>query len=180
MPVRPINRPIPPSLTWKSCLVALSMLIICVIGGELTVVEGKAVASTTLTKSEQKSDRTKQPDKTSPLPLSVIELNSKNFDSMVGDGNIWLVEFYTPWYVATCIYYFTLPGFNKGNVPPVHSTEICVPALITRRVEFETGHAGANIAEILRLLTKVSQCHSTRRQKKKSALEKSTAPPSGR
>jgi hypothetical protein len=31
------------------------------------------------------------------LVLEVTELNSRNFDSFVSDGNVWLVEFYTPW-----------------------------------------------------------------------------------
>jgi thiol-disulfide isomerase/thioredoxin len=30
-------------------------------------------------------------------PLSVVVLTSRNFDSMVGDGSVWLVEFYAPW-----------------------------------------------------------------------------------
>jgi hypothetical protein len=34
--------------------------------------------------------------------LRVVELTSKNFASTIGDGNIWLIEFYTPWYVP-CI-----------------------------------------------------------------------------
>ena len=27
----------------------------------------------------------------------VIELTSRNFDSYIADGNVWLVEFYAPW-----------------------------------------------------------------------------------
>ena len=33
------------------------------------------------------------------LSLRVIELTSKNFGDSVGDGNVWLIEFYTPWCV---------------------------------------------------------------------------------
>jgi protein disulfide-isomerase-like protein len=32
-----------------------------------------------------------------PLSLAVIELTSQNFARTVGDGNVWLIEFYTPW-----------------------------------------------------------------------------------
>ena len=28
---------------------------------------------------------------------SVVELTSKNFDSYISDGNVWLIEFYAPW-----------------------------------------------------------------------------------
>jgi protein disulfide-isomerase-like protein len=31
------------------------------------------------------------------LGLDVVELNSRNFDLSVRDGNVWLVEFMTPW-----------------------------------------------------------------------------------
>jgi hypothetical protein len=33
------------------------------------------------------------------LSLRVIELTSKNFAASIGDGNVWLIEFYTPWCV---------------------------------------------------------------------------------
>lgn len=37
-----------------------------------------------------------QPPDSETLDLRVIELTSKNFGSLVGDGNVWLIEFYTP------------------------------------------------------------------------------------
>ena len=27
----------------------------------------------------------------------VIQLNAKNFDKSIGDGNAWLIEFFAPW-----------------------------------------------------------------------------------
>jgi len=33
----------------------------------------------------------------SSLSLHAIHLTSKNFAESVGDGNVWLIEFYTPW-----------------------------------------------------------------------------------
>jgi hypothetical protein len=33
----------------------------------------------------------------STLSLKPYDLDSRNYDSHVGDGNVWLVEFYTPW-----------------------------------------------------------------------------------
>ena len=75
-----------------------------------TFVSGADVDSTTTTKSSidtatanSESDANEKDDKDSEfssLNLNVIELNSRNFDSMVADGNVWLIEFYTPWYVA--------------------------------------------------------------------------------
>ena len=29
----------------------------------------------------------------------VMPLDLKNFDALVGNGSVWLVEFYAPWYV---------------------------------------------------------------------------------
>ena len=29
----------------------------------------------------------------------VITLDTKNFDSSIADGKVWLIEFYAPWYV---------------------------------------------------------------------------------
>jgi type II secretory pathway component GspD/PulD (secretin) len=43
------------------------------------------------------SEKDSAKDKTNSLVLEVTELNSRNFDSLVSDGNVWLVEFYTPW-----------------------------------------------------------------------------------
>lgn len=34
---------------------------------------------------------------TKPAPKGVIKLDSRNFDSSIRDGNVWLVEFYAPW-----------------------------------------------------------------------------------
>lgn len=31
------------------------------------------------------------------LSLDVVEITSKNFATTIGDGNVWLIEFYTPW-----------------------------------------------------------------------------------
>ena len=30
----------------------------------------------------------------------VITLDTKNFDSSISDGKVWLIEFYAPWYVS--------------------------------------------------------------------------------
>ena len=30
----------------------------------------------------------------------VITLDTKNFDSSISDGKVWLIEFYAPWYVC--------------------------------------------------------------------------------
>ena len=30
----------------------------------------------------------------------VITLDTKNFDSSIADGKVWLIEFYAPWYVS--------------------------------------------------------------------------------
>jgi len=30
----------------------------------------------------------------------VITLDTKNFDSSIADGKVWLIEFYAPWYVG--------------------------------------------------------------------------------
>ena len=30
----------------------------------------------------------------------VITLDTKNFDSSIADGKVWLIEFYAPWYVC--------------------------------------------------------------------------------
>jgi len=30
----------------------------------------------------------------------VITLDTKNFDSSISDGKVWLIEFYAPWYVG--------------------------------------------------------------------------------
>jgi protein disulfide-isomerase-like protein len=48
-----------------------------------------AVEHTTATTAAASSSTT--------IPLEVIELTSQNFASHVGDGNVWLIEFYTPW-----------------------------------------------------------------------------------
>ena len=50
------------------------------------------------TDDDDDDDREEESEKPS-LSLNVIDLNSRNFDSMVADGNVWLIEFYTPWYV---------------------------------------------------------------------------------
>ena len=33
------------------------------------------------------------------LSLRPIDITSKEYTSNVGDGNVWLIEFFTPWYV---------------------------------------------------------------------------------
>jgi len=46
--------------------------------------------------SPKKNDPKKDPPGRKPLGLQVIELTSLNFAASVGDGNVWLIEFYTP------------------------------------------------------------------------------------
>ncbi|CAB9512597.1 Protein disulfide isomerase [Seminavis robusta] len=42
--------------------------------------------------------KSKSPDTTSSgSDLDVVVLTSTNFERMVGDGSVWLVEFYAPW-----------------------------------------------------------------------------------
>ena len=94
-------------------IACLAILINCCCRGTLpiTFVTGAdAVSATTATKiakagtavsgtdDDDDDDREEESEKPS-LSLNVIDLNSRNFDSMVADGNVWLIEFYTPWYV---------------------------------------------------------------------------------
>jgi hypothetical protein len=44
-----------------------------------------------------KDSATEKDNPTSTLSLKPYELDSRNYDSHVGDGNVWLIEFYTPW-----------------------------------------------------------------------------------
>ena len=53
------------------------------------------LSSTESTKGERK-----------PLSIQAIQLTSKNFGAYVGDGNVWLIEFYTPWYVPWVVMYY--------------------------------------------------------------------------
>ena len=46
--------------------------------------------------SPKKNDPKKGPPGRKPQGLQVIELTSQNFGASVGDGNVWLIEFYTP------------------------------------------------------------------------------------
>ena len=93
-------------------IATLAILVLCCCCSHLptTFVSAADVDSTTTTKSSidtttanSESDVNEEDDKDSELSslsLNVIELNSRNFDSMVADGNVWLIEFYTPWYVT--------------------------------------------------------------------------------
>lgn len=54
----------------------------------------------------------------------VVPLDLKNFDSLVGNGSAWVVEFYAPWYapraVVFCVppsFRFTLPCFLVDRLP---------------------------------------------------------------
>ena len=109
------------SATLASIIASLVMLVICCSHGPspITFVSGADADSTTETESSMQTKTTANNDEdedndsssddddhigeeeseSPPLSLNVIELNSRNFDSMVGDGNVWLIEFYTPWYV---------------------------------------------------------------------------------
>jgi hypothetical protein len=49
------------------------------------------------TEAARKDDVEKKTEALKSLSLRVIELTSKNYASSVGDGNVWLIEFYTPW-----------------------------------------------------------------------------------
>jgi hypothetical protein len=43
-------------------------------------------------------DSTAEKDKAASTPSpKPYALDSRNYDSHVGDGNVWLIEFYTPW-----------------------------------------------------------------------------------
>ena len=44
-----------------------------------------------------KNSATEKDNAASTLSLKPYELDSRNYDSHVGDGNVWLIEFYTPW-----------------------------------------------------------------------------------
>ena len=46
--------------------------------------------------STEKKEQMKKEQKEQTLNLRVVEMTSKIFAS-TGDGNVWLIEFYTPW-----------------------------------------------------------------------------------
>lgn len=52
---------------------------------------------TSQTTKDESSSSTAAKEEHKALSLQVIPLTSKNFGANVGDGNIWLIEFYTPW-----------------------------------------------------------------------------------
>lgn len=50
------------------------------------------------------------------ISLLPISLTSQNFASTVGDGNVWLIEFYTPWYVAF------MTGYERLLLSPLYKS----------------------------------------------------------
>jgi thiol-disulfide isomerase/thioredoxin len=64
---------------------------------EKVIGTASADATTTGSANALKSDLLLQQQRSKVDPLAVVVLTSRNFDSMVGDGNVWLVEFYAPW-----------------------------------------------------------------------------------
>lgn len=44
-----------------------------------------------------KDRATEKDNAASTLSLKPYDLDSRTYDSHVGDGNVWLIEFYTPW-----------------------------------------------------------------------------------
>jgi thiol-disulfide isomerase/thioredoxin len=61
-----------------------------------TSADATTTGSASTLKSEQQQQQQQQ-QRSKVDPLSVVVLTSRNFESMVGDGSVWLVEFYAPW-----------------------------------------------------------------------------------
>jgi hypothetical protein len=54
-------------------------------------------------KSKDLDEREEALEAATSLSLRVVTMTSKNFATSVGDGNVWLIEFYTPWCVRSCV-----------------------------------------------------------------------------
>lgn len=66
----------------------------------LLVVLSHVIPSTTGSTNErilQQQQNQHQRPPTTTSTKGVFTLNSKNFDSSLRDGNLWLIEFYAPW-----------------------------------------------------------------------------------
>jgi thioredoxin-like negative regulator of GroEL len=61
------------------------------------------------------------------LSLRVIELTSKNFGTSMGDGNVWLIEFYTPWCVRILLRVLYLASADENSFGKRVSTAVLFP-----------------------------------------------------
>jgi hypothetical protein len=73
--------------------------LLCLVKPLSAVASVKVSASPSPPSSKDTSSKTVESSKEEQTPLSLhaIPLTSKNFGANVGDGNVWLIEFYTPW-----------------------------------------------------------------------------------
>jgi len=62
----------------------------------------------------------------------VITLNSRNFEASISDGNVWLVEFYSPWcgYVQRSTFNVISTSFKQSiRFSILHSSIDCTPTV---------------------------------------------------
>ena len=76
----------------SSLLILLFLLVVGLLSVPWTTASSSAGGG-----ASQQRQQQPQPT-TTTTPRGVITLNSKNFDSSLRDGNLWLIEFYAPWY----------------------------------------------------------------------------------
>jgi len=79
-----------------SCLF-LSPMSKFFVGAQAAGTTGSSSKTTTTSTTASDKKQQQSSSSSSTLSVNVIELTSKNFASNIGDGNVWLIEFYTDW-----------------------------------------------------------------------------------